>query len=140
MNRMLLLRRSMVQMRTNPLRTMLTLLGIVFGVGAVVAMMSIGEGAQREILSRIEAMGATSVHISKKSVPGTELSSLINDSLGLNRADVEAIQAVIPQAQPVAYRARPHLGLPDLTVPAPALAGLGAAVGGGGGGCGRARG
>ncbi|MEM1350497.1 MAG: ABC transporter permease [Myxococcota bacterium] len=117
MNRMLLLRRSMVQVRTNPLRTMLTLLGIVFGVGAVVAMMSIGEGAQREILTRIEAMGATSVHVNKKSVPSTELSSLINDSLGLSREDVAAIEAVLPQAQGVAYRARHDLGVTDLSLP-----------------------
>lgn len=51
------IRRSLSHFATNPLRTLLTLLGIVFGVGSVVAMVSVGEGAQREILATIEAMG-----------------------------------------------------------------------------------
>ena len=84
MNTLTMLRRSFNQLRNNPLRTMLTLLGVVFGVGAVVAMMSIGEGAQRQILAQIEAMGATSVHIRARDVPDTELTALINDSVGMS--------------------------------------------------------
>ena len=41
----------------NLFRTCLTLLGIVIGVGAVVAMLAIGAGSKREVLARIEAMG-----------------------------------------------------------------------------------
>ena len=44
-------------LRVNIFRTCLTLLGIVIGVGAVVAMLAIGDGSKREVLSRIEAMG-----------------------------------------------------------------------------------
>jgi macrolide transport system ATP-binding/permease protein len=44
-------------LRVNLFRTFLTLLGIIIGVGAVVAMLAIGGGSKREVLSRIEAMG-----------------------------------------------------------------------------------
>jgi macrolide transport system ATP-binding/permease protein len=44
-------------LRVNLFRTCLTLLGIIIGVGAVVAMLAIGDGSKREVLSRIEAMG-----------------------------------------------------------------------------------
>jgi macrolide transport system ATP-binding/permease protein len=44
-------------LRVNLFRTCLTLLGIIIGVGAVVAMLAIGNGSKREVISRIEAMG-----------------------------------------------------------------------------------
>jgi macrolide transport system ATP-binding/permease protein len=44
-------------LRANLFRSLLTLLGIVIGVGSVVAMLAIGDGAKREVLSRIEALG-----------------------------------------------------------------------------------
>ena len=42
------------------LRTTLTMLGMMFGVGAVVAMLSIGAGAEREALALIERLGTRS--------------------------------------------------------------------------------
>jgi macrolide transport system ATP-binding/permease protein len=44
-------------LRTNVLRTLLTLLGIIIGVASVVAMLAIGNGAKQEVLSRISSMG-----------------------------------------------------------------------------------
>jgi macrolide transport system ATP-binding/permease protein len=44
-------------MRANIFRTMLTLLGIVIGVGSVIAMLAIGDGAKQAVIGRIEAMG-----------------------------------------------------------------------------------
>jgi putative ABC transport system permease protein len=41
----------------NKLRSMLTMLGIIIGVGAVIAMVAIGNGAQKEVQDRIAAMG-----------------------------------------------------------------------------------
>jgi len=49
---------------THKLRSFLTILGIVIGVAAVIALMSIGRGAQTEILSRIESMGSDLITIS----------------------------------------------------------------------------
>ncbi|MGF1626484.1 MAG: MacB family efflux pump subunit [Alphaproteobacteria bacterium] len=44
-------------MRSNKLRTLLTLLGIIIGVGSVIAMQAIGNGAKDSVVSRIQAMG-----------------------------------------------------------------------------------
>jgi macrolide transport system ATP-binding/permease protein len=51
------LRMALRALRTNIFRTVLTLLGIVIGVGSVVAMMAIGEGAKQDVVTRISAMG-----------------------------------------------------------------------------------
>ena len=109
--------RSLVQLRHNPLRTLLTLLGIVFGVGAVVAMMSIGEGAQRALLARIEAMGSTTVHVLAKEVPPAEITETINDSQGLRRDDAVSIRRAMPGARAVAWRVGHQMGSSDLGVP-----------------------
>ena len=47
----------------NRLRTGLTLLGIIIGVAAVIALMSIGRGAQAEITSRIESLGSNLLYV-----------------------------------------------------------------------------
>ena len=44
-------------LRVNLFRTLLTLLGIVIGVGSVVTMLALGDGAERDVLGRIEALG-----------------------------------------------------------------------------------
>src|SRR3546814_13378621 len=44
-------------LRSNLLRTLLALLGIIIGVASVVAMLAIGEGARKSVLDRISAMG-----------------------------------------------------------------------------------
>ncbi|MBC7951218.1 MAG: MacB family efflux pump subunit [Rhodospirillaceae bacterium] len=44
-------------LKANLFRTVLTLLGIVIGVGSVVAMLAMGDGAKQEVLGRIQAMG-----------------------------------------------------------------------------------
>ena len=54
------------QLRQHKLRTSLTLLGMVFGVGAVIAMLSIGEGAEQESLRLIESMGVRNILIQSR--------------------------------------------------------------------------
>ena len=48
---------SLVGLTSHKLRTLLTMLGIIFGVAAVIAMLSIGEGAKQESLEQIRQMG-----------------------------------------------------------------------------------
>jgi len=43
------------------LRSFLTMLGVVFGVGSVVAMLAVGEGASAEALERIRKLGSTNI-------------------------------------------------------------------------------
>ena len=47
----------------NKLRTLLTALGIIFGVAAVIAMLAIGNGAQQEILEQIKLVGVNNIVI-----------------------------------------------------------------------------
>jgi macrolide transport system ATP-binding/permease protein len=51
------LRMAMRALRANVFRTVLTLLGIVIGVGSVVAMLAIGEGAKQQVIAQIGQMG-----------------------------------------------------------------------------------
>src|SRR3990172_264555 len=46
------------------LRSFLTMLGVVFGVGSVVAMLSVGEGASKEALEQIRKLGSNNIIIS----------------------------------------------------------------------------
>jgi putative ABC transport system permease protein len=110
--------RSFTQFRSNMLRTFLTLLGMVFGVGSVVAMVSIGEGAQREILAAIDAMGADVAHIkATTTTKKAKIGDTINDSVGLHRSDVSAVQLLLPTIDSIAFRAPYELGSTDLDMP-----------------------
>lgn len=58
------------------LRSMLTMLGIVFGVGSVVAMLSVGEGASKEALEQIRKLGSNNIIVnSTKSMEEEEIST-----------------------------------------------------------------
>ena len=48
---------SLQAIRANAMRSMLTMLGIIIGVAALITMVSLGTGAQRSVQSRIEALG-----------------------------------------------------------------------------------
>jgi putative ABC transport system permease protein len=108
------IRRSLGQFRTHPLRTSLALLGMVLGVGSVVGMMSIGEGAQREIVRSIEALGGNVVHIRAKDVPQERLGELVNDSRGLSREDVRALKTTLPELGRAAWARFVPVGVSDL--------------------------
>ncbi len=56
------------------LRSFLTMLGVIFGVGAVIAMLSIGEGAKQEVLKQISILGINNIIVNAK-IPDTKLSS-----------------------------------------------------------------
>jgi putative ABC transport system permease protein len=88
-------RRSLVQFRTHPLRTALALLGMVLGVSSVIGMMSIGEGAQKEILASIETLGGDVVHVKAKDVPSEKIPEIVNESKGLAVSDIDAIEHVV---------------------------------------------
>src|SRR5512143_3133429 len=60
------LRLGLENLRTHALRTLLTMLGMIFGVAAVVAMLSIGAGAQQEVIAFIEQLGVRNVIVEAK--------------------------------------------------------------------------
>jgi len=57
LNLMQIYKVSLVALRRNPMRTLLTMLGVIIGVGCVVAMVAIGQGASSAIQSQIGALG-----------------------------------------------------------------------------------
>ena len=63
---------AVASVRAHKLRSFLTVLGIVIGVAAVIALMAIGRGAQAEIISSIESLGANLVQI----MPGANRNGL----------------------------------------------------------------
>ncbi|HEX9704753.1 MAG TPA: ABC transporter permease [Gemmatimonadales bacterium] len=54
---------ALAAIRVNKLRSLLTMLGIIIGVGAVITMVALGTGAQRSVEARIQAMGPTLLSI-----------------------------------------------------------------------------
>jgi putative ABC transport system permease protein len=77
------------------LRSFLTMLGMIFGVGAVIAMLSIGAGAERESLRIIENFGIRNIIIQAKEFKAEELKQIRTESLGLALRDVEALASVL---------------------------------------------
>ncbi len=88
---------------SHKLRTMLTMLGIIFGVAAVIAMLSIGEGAKQEALEQIRQMGIHNIIVQHWNKQGDgeagEFNAEKNLSTGLSTADAQAIAKICPLAQ-----------------------------------------
>ena len=80
------------------LRTLLTLLGLIFGVGAIVAMQAVGEGSRREALRLVESLGLHNLIAEAKSQDEATLKETRARSLGLTVADADAALAVVPGA------------------------------------------
>lgn len=90
----------------NKMRSILTALGIIFGVAAVISMLAIGNGAQEEILEQIKLVGVNNIVIEPiieqteenlaESSTGKEKKKF---SPGLSLKDVEAISEVVPSIQ-----------------------------------------
>ena len=72
---------------SNLFRTVLTLLGIIIGVGSVVTMLALGDGSKRVVLSRIEAMGTDLLVVR----PGGKKVRTPDEWLGLKESDALAI-------------------------------------------------
>jgi len=88
---------------THKLRSFLTILGIVIGVSAVIALMSIGRGVQEDILSRIGGLGADLVTISPgASVGFGGISGGAGSVQSLTQEDAEAIAEQVAYADSVA--------------------------------------
>ncbi|MGA2362770.1 MAG: ABC transporter permease [Candidatus Aminicenantales bacterium] len=78
------------------LRTLLTLLGMVFGVGAVIAMLSIGRGAEREALQLIDTMGLRNIIVKAKTFEESKLKEIRENSPGLTLQDLNAARETLP--------------------------------------------
>ncbi|MCK4989743.1 MAG: ABC transporter permease, partial [Bacteroidales bacterium] len=93
----------------NQLRSMLTALGIIFGVAAVITMLAIGRGAQQEILDQIKMVGVNNIMVipvfeaagGETSEENGENKQARKFSPGLTLKDAEAIKEVVPTVNKV---------------------------------------
>jgi putative ABC transport system permease protein len=86
------------------LRTALTMLGMVFGVGAVIAMLSIGAGGEQKALEAIGRLGLQNVLVKAKEVKPEDRQELRKKSLGVSLRDGEAIAEAVPNVERVLPR------------------------------------
>ncbi len=87
---------TLAELAQHKLRTLLTLLGMIFGVGAVIAMLNIGEGAEREALKMINNMGLHNLIIDAKIFDEKELQEQRKHSTGLSILDGKIAVKSIP--------------------------------------------
>ncbi len=95
--------------KTNKVRTFLTALGIIFGVASVIAMLAIGNGAEKEILSQLELVGVNNIVVTpipdeKKEDASEEEESSENTeskrfSKGLDMLDAKNVKKYIPSVK-----------------------------------------
>lgn len=87
---------SLESLMHHKLRTILTLLGMIFGVGAVIAMLSIGKGAEQEALQLIDSMGLRNIIVKAKTFDESKLKELRETSMGLTLQDMNAARQTLP--------------------------------------------
>jgi putative ABC transport system permease protein len=89
-------------LRVNKMRSALTMLGIIIGVGAVITMLAVGTGASRRIAEQIASMGSNLLIV----LPGATTSGGVRMGAGtqptLTMADAEAIKRECPSVAHVA--------------------------------------
>jgi len=90
-------------LRVNKLRTALTMLGIIIGVGAVIAMVAVGSGAQARVAEQIQSLGSNLIIVLSGSTTsggirlgqGTQLTITEDDASAIAR-EVPAVQVAAP--------------------------------------------
>ena len=102
-------------LRVNKLRSILTMLGIIIGVGAVITMIAIGSGAQAQVEEQIKALGSNLIIV----IPGSYTSGGVRMGTG-SRSTLTEDDAVAMQRE-----------LADVQAAAPSLRGTGQVVFGG---------
>src|SRR5690606_28354537 len=94
---------ALQSIRANLFRAALTMLGIIIGVGAVIAMLAAGAGAQKRIDEQIAALGSNILSINASSfysggISREQMTIRIEDAHAL-AADARYLDAVVPELQ-----------------------------------------
>lgn len=93
-------------LRLHLLRSILTALGIILGVGAVITMVSVGEGSKREALEQLERLGAKNIIIRSQKPPEASTArsgqrQSFENRFGITRQDLELIRSTFPDAESI---------------------------------------
>ncbi len=118
---------GLASLYAHKLRSLLTMLGMIFGVGAVVAMLSITEGAQKEMMSFIDQLGVNNIIVeAREAVDRNELQAVRAISPGLSFRDFRAIKENVSGLAAITPRKRfkPQKLLPKTNQEAPQLIGV----------------
>ena len=96
-----ILRVALSSLRATKTRALLTALGIVIGVGAVITMVALGSGAQQQVQSQLDALGTDRLSISPaqsyaRGVASAERASLTTEDALALRRDARHLRAVAP--------------------------------------------
>ena len=101
------LRLGLDNLLTHKLRSLLTMLGMIFGVAAVVSMLSIGAGAQQKVMAFIEQLGVRNLIVeAKEVVNGQELQKRRRVSPGLTLDDLRVIRGSVKEVEASSARKR----------------------------------
>ena len=94
-------------LRAHKLRSLLTMMGMIFGVAAVVAMLSIGAGAQQEVMAFIEQLGVRNLIVeAREAADHQALQKVRQLSSGLSFKDMRVIQANLDSITAASARKR----------------------------------
>src|SRR2546423_6453656 len=88
-------------LRANKLRSFLTMLGVVIGVGAVIAVVALGRGAQQSVNARISALGTTLLTVQPGQIFAPGGVSSQSDRAPMTVADAEALDSAGPSISAV---------------------------------------
>jgi len=103
------LRQALGNLKAQATRTMLTALGIVFGVGSVIGMLAIGSGAKEESLRFIEQLGVRNVLVdARPTASREEFQQRRRSSPGLSERDVRILKANIEGLETLSARRTLH--------------------------------
>jgi putative ABC transport system permease protein len=101
------LRQGFDNLRAHKLRSILTMLGMIFGVAAVIAMLSIGAGAQQQVIAFIQQLGVRNVIVeAREAVDDTALTKVRKLSAGLTFRDVRMIESSLEGISAITARKR----------------------------------
>lgn len=100
------LRLGLRNLLRNKLRSLLTMLGMIFGVGSVIAMLSVGAGARQEILARIQQLGIKNIIVNSVKPPEDTKTETQNqrrwiDKYGIAFDDRELLGATCPSIEKI---------------------------------------
>src|SRR5437763_249599 len=90
------LRIALRALARNKMRAGLTMLGIVIGIGSVIAMVSLGQGAQASVQSQIASMGTNMLNISAGSASSGGVRGGSGSGVTLTADDIDAIALECP--------------------------------------------
>ena len=99
--------RSIENLLMHKLRSLLTMLGMIFGVAAVLSMLSIGAGAQQQVMAFIEDLGVRNLIVeAREATDWQQLQKVRQQSPGLTFHDVRAMQATVEGVETLTPRKR----------------------------------